>query len=401
MAALGEPNFRLFWVGLFLSNVGSWIQTVAQGWLVYELTDSSAYLGAVGASRAVPLVALSLVGGTFADRFDRRRLLYATNAASAALALALAVDTWLGWVRPWHVLATSFLAAAVLAFDQPARQALLPALVPRELLLNAISLNSMTFNGAAILGSALGGALVAPIGTGGCFFVNGLSFGIVILALRRMRLPSGAAGSPGRPGGSLLGDLAEALAYVRRRRVILALLVTAAGTSFFARGYQALLPVFARDVLAVGVRGLGWLSAAPGAGTVAGALSLAALGEVGGKGRLLLATSLGLAGTLVGFAYARSLVLAALLLLLSGAFSILASATLQTLLQLGVDDRMRGRVMSMYTLTMLGMMPLGQLPLGAAADLVGAPAAVALGALLAALCVSGAALWEPRLARAR
>lgn len=404
LAALGYPNFRYLWVGLLLSNTGTWMQTVAQGWLVYQLTDSSVYLGAVGLTRAVPLLFLSLVGGATADRIDRRHLLFITNAVAGLLALALAVDTWTGAVRAWHVLLMSFLSAAVLAFDQPTRQALLPALVPREALFNAVSLNSMTFNGAGIAGSALGGALIPVAGVGGNFFLNFLSYGFVILALARMRLPDegrrGAeAGAQQAAATSVLGDLREGIAYVRSRRVLLALLASAAGLSFFGRSYQALLPVFARDVLQAGVTGLGLLTAAPGVGTVAGALVLANLGDGRGKGRLLMGTGLGLSGVLAAFAVSRLFLPSLVFLVLSGAASILASATINTLLQLSVEDRMRGRVMSMYTFTMLGMMPLGQMPLGAAAQAIGAPLAVAFSAAASAAVVVTAAAWEPRLRR--
>ncbi|MBE3590816.1 MAG: MFS transporter [Firmicutes bacterium] len=396
-AALRHPHFRAMWIALLLSNTGTWMQTVSQGWLVYQLTDSQVYLGSVGLVRALPLLTLSLVGGAAADRFDRRRLLYVTNTAAAVLSLLLAVLTWTGTVRVWHILAIGLLSAAVLSFDQPTRQAFIPTLVPRELLMNAISLNSMTFNGAAVFGPALAGALVPWIGLGGNFFLNALSYAAVPLALWRMKLPP----QPERAPRRVADDLREGLRYVRGRPDLLALLAAAAGLSFFARSYVALLPVFARDILKAGVQGLGLLMAAPGLGTVLGALLLAHLGDFRAKEKLLLGSGLGLCGALVAFAFSRSFTASLGLQVVAGAASVVASSVINTLLQLSVDDAMRGRVMSMYTLTMLGMLPLGQMPLGALGEAWGAPWAVTLFACVAAGVLVGALSASARRAGAR
>lgn len=395
-AALRYPNFRAMWIALLLSNTGTWMQTVSQGWLVYQLTDSQVYLGSVGLVRALPLLALSLVGGAMADRFDRRKVLYVTNTAAALLSLLLAVLTWTGAVRVWHILAIGLLSAAVLSFDQPTRQAFIPTLVPREALMNAISLNSMTFNGAAVFGPALAGALVPWIGLGGNFLLNALSYAFVPLALSRMALPPQPARAP-RP---VLDDLREGLLYVRGRATLVSLLVAAAGLSFFARSYIALLPVFARDILHVGVQGLGLLMAAPGLGTVMGALLLANLGDFRAKGRLLLGSGLGLTVILVAFAFCRVYAASLVLLVFVGGASVVASSLINTLLQLSVGDAMRGRVMSMYTLTMLGMLPLGQMPLGALGEALGAPWAVASFACVAGLILLGAATFNRSLRKA-
>lgn len=394
-AALRHRDFRYLWLGLLASNTGTWMQMVAQGWLIYELTDSPLYLGLVGLARGGPIIIFSLFGGTLADRVDRRKLLYFTNLLATAFALLLAILTWTGRVEVWHVLLLAFLSASVLAFDQPTRQALVPTLVPREALFNAVALNSMTFNGAAIFGPALAGMLVPIIGVAGNFLINALSYGFVLLALWRMNIPAFIA----PPRTKLLDDLIEGFRYLRSQPLLLGLLGMTVAVSFFGRSYIGLMPVFARDVVDAGVEGLGVMMSAPGLGTVIGAFTLASLGSFRRKGALVIVSGISLGVILVAFAYSRSFYTSTMLLVLVGGLAILTSSTINTLLQLTVEDRLRGRVMSMYTLSMLGMHPLGQLPLGALAEVAGAPLAVSLGALAmgAAILI---ALWAvPQIRR--
>lgn len=384
--ALRHRNFRLLWLGLLTSNIGTWMQTVAQGWLVYALTNSTVYLGLVGLCRAVPMVFFPLFGGVLADRVDRIRLLFVTQSGAAALAFLLAFLVHSGWVTVWHILAIAFLSALLLAFDQPTRQALLPDLVTPEDLLSATSLNAAVFNGAAFVGPALAGLLVPVIGLAGVFYLNALSFGAVILALVLMRVPERRR----VPTGGLWQSFREGLAYVARNDLLRLLIVLAAATSFFGRSYQQLMPAFARDVLHTDITGLGFLLSAPGAGTLLGAFGLAALHRPPRKDHLLLGSVFGFALLLSGLALCRLFLLAVGLLFLLGVCNAILGAATQTLLQLNAPGALRGRVMSLYTICFLGFTPLGSLFSGALAAVIGIPEALAVGAgvvILSALVV--------------
>lgn len=395
LRALNHRNFRLLWIGLFLSNVGTWMQAVAQGWLVYDLSHRPLDLGLIGLSRAIPLIAFSLFGGAIADRVDKKRLLYVTQTLAAVFAAALGFLTALHVVRVWHVIVLSFLSAAVLAFDQPTRQAMLPSLVAKADLMNAISLNSMVFNGAALVGPMFAGLLIkAGLGLADVFYANALSFGSVILALAMMNLPPHL---PAAEAKSVLYDLLEGLRYIKKQRLLMALIAIAAVSSFFGRSYVVLMPVFARDVLHSGLDGLATLTAAPGAGTILGSFLIASLGEIRRKGRLLILAGSAWVGLLLVFANSRLLLLSGLTLVLIGAADAIVMATTMTLLQVSTDNRFRGRVMSMFTLTILGLMPLGQGPLGAYAGVASAPSAVTLGALAVGLFFLVVLTVMPRL----
>ena len=229
-AALRHRNFTLLWSGLLVSNVGTWMQNVAQGWLVLELTNSPLWLGLLGLSFAVPMIVFPLVGGAVSDRVNRIRLLYVTQAGQMRVAFALALLTWLNFVNVWYILISSFLSSTFLAFDNPTRQALIPDLVPRRDLLNALSLNSATYNGAALLGPALAGALLGPLGAGMLFFLNGISYGAVIIALWAMRdVRTHAGGQRVDLGEAMLAGLR----YAWRSRLIRALLALSALAAIF------------------------------------------------------------------------------------------------------------------------------------------------------------------------
>lgn len=394
--ALRYPNFRYLWLGLLVANTGAWMQIVAQGWLIYDLTGSALYLGSVGLARAIPMLTLSLVGGAVSDRMDRRRLLYITNILTGFLAFCLGMDIHLGTVKPWHVLVIAFLSSSVLAFDQPTRQALVPSLVPRSVLLNAVALNSITFNGAAVLGPSLAGLLVPYIGLEGNFFINSVGYLAVIYALYRMELPPRPARDGGEPS-SVLSDIRQGLSYVARHKVLLALVLSGAGLSFFSRSSIVLFPVFAGDVLHAGVKGLGYLMSANGIGTVLGGLLLANLRDFRRKGLLVVMAITLQAALLSLFGLSTHLWVSLILLTGFGAAAILAASTINTLLQLSTGEAMRGRVMSLFTLSMLGMTPLGQMPLGTLADLLGPGTAVMAGALCSLLVLLAALAIEPGL----
>jgi MFS family permease len=383
-AALRHRNFTLLWSGLIVSNVGTWIQNVAQGWLILQLTNSPLWLGLLGLSFAVPMIVLPLVGGAIADRVDRVRLLLVTQSGMAAGAMVLALLTWAGKVQAWHILVASFLGSALLAFDSPSRQALVPELVPPEDLLNAMSLNAATYNGAALLGPALAGVLLAPLGAGSLFFINSLTFIAVLIALMLLRDVRRRAGGP---GASLARSMRDGLTYAWRTRLILALLVLSSLVAVFARSYQNLLPIFARDIWHAGAQGYGILLSSAGAGAVVGAFGLASIRRARRQGRLLVVSGMLFGLCISCFAISPSFLLGVLFLFLSGLTSTVFGTIIATFLQLESPAELRGRVLSLYSITLIGLPSLGALASGALAEslggLSGAPHAVLLGGVIA------------------
>ncbi len=392
-SALRNRNFALLWFGLLISNSGSWMQLVAQGILVYDLTHSAFALGLVSFARAVPMMVVTPMGGVVADRVPRLRLLKVTQVTALCLALILALLTSAGMITVWQIALLSLLAGAVNAFDQPTRQALLPDLVRREDLTNAIALNSAAWQGAAMFGPALAGLTTGWIGIAGAFYANAASFLAVVAALFLMRgVPERSADAHEQRG--LFDDLARGLRYVRSTRLVWTLLVLSAVTSVFGRSYVQLLPAFASAVLHVGPRELGLMMSAPGAGTLAGAAALGALGDVRRKGPTLIGGMALFSLTLILFTLSRSLPLVLTLLFLTGVTSIVFSTMLSSMVQLTVPGHMRGRVMSLLTVTFQGFGPVGALLTGSLADVVGTPRAIALAAALMAVA---AALAAPRV----
>jgi MFS family permease len=395
--ALRNRNFALLWAGLLVSNTGTWMQNVGQSWLVLQLTNSPLWLGVLGLSFALPMIFLPLVGGAIVDRVHRIRLLYFTQTGSMLLAFALAVLTWLGLVNVWEVLLASFLGAALLAFDSPARQALVYDLVPSEDLLNALSLNSATYNGAALVGPALAGILIAPFGPGVLFFVNGVSFLAVLLALAAMR----EVHSQGRAAPEPLGAAVKAgLSYAWRTRLVFGLLGLSALTAIFGRSYQSLLPVFARDIWHAGPAGYGLLLAAAGAGAFVGAFGLASRGRLRRQGAWMVASGLLFSTLIILFALSPSLIAGSFLVFLAGMTATVFGTIIATLLQLASPHELRGRVMSLYAITLIGLPSLGALGAGALAErlggLSGAPHAVLVGgaAMGVVVLLATPALWR-------
>src|SRR5512142_1044130 len=264
-AALHYRNFTLLWSGLIVSNMGTWMQNVANGWLVLQLTNSPLWLGLLGLSFAVPMIVIPPFAGAIVDRVNRVHLLYFTQSMQLVTAMVLAILTWTGVIRPWHILLASFVGAALLAFDNPARQALIPDLVQPRDLLNALSLNSATYTGAALVGPALAGALLQPLGPGTLFFINAVSFLAVIFALAAMR---GARTHSGGQAGSLRSSLQSGFAYAWNSRMVVALLGLSALGGIFGRSYQNLLPVVGRDIWHAGAEGYGMLLSSAGGGAL-------------------------------------------------------------------------------------------------------------------------------------
>lgn len=393
--ALGVRDFRLLWSGSLVSNVGTWMQMIGQGWLVLSLTNSPFWLGMVAFASAVPSILFSLPAGVLADRVDRRRLLLVTQSTAAVLALLLAVLTSTGVIRVWQIMLIAFCSSLTMAIDNPARQAMVPDMVGRERLMNAVGLNSAAWNGASVFGPSIAGVAIGFVGVAGCFYLNAASFLGTILAVWLLRTRSTGA-SNHRTG--MLDSLAELRRYVRRDHLILALLAMVALPTLFGRPYQQLMPVFARDIFGGGPRLYGLLMSASGVGALIGALCTASFGRLGHKGRILLAATITFGLTLIVFSIARSLVIILPTLVIAGGCATLYMGAVNTLLQTGVPAELRGRIMSVYSLIMGGLMPLGGMLAGSAASLTGsAPLVVALGGAIVTLCAIGIAVAEPRL----
>ncbi len=390
--ALVHRDFRLFFAGQFISLIGTWMQGIAQSWLVYRLTGSSVMLGLVGFAGQIPVLLLSPMGGSLADARSRHRIVMATQAASMILAFVLAGLTLSGTVQLWHVFALATLLGIVNAFDIPARQAFLVQLVGRDHLMNAIALNSSMFNGARILGPAIAGAMVAVIGEGWCFFANGASY-LAVLAGLAMMHPKPVP--PKRPEGSTsIGRILEGFAFAARTGPIRAILLLLGLLSLTGMSYSVLMPIFADQVLDSGAWGLGILTGASGLGAMVGALMLATRHDIRGLGRWI-AWSAGAFGVgLIAFSLSREFWLSTVLLIPIGFAVIVETAASNTMVQSMVPDALRGRVMSVYSMMFLGMAPFGSLLAGVLADRFGAPTTVAIGGVV---CILGAILFAREL----
>ncbi len=398
LSALSHRDFRIFYFGQLLSLVGTWMQATAQGWLVLELTDSEFLLGVVTAAGSLPILLFTLYAGVVADRADKRRIILSAQAVSLVGALALAALTHAGAVTLGWILLVVSLQGTASAFEVPTRQSFFVELVGKEDLTNAIALNSSAFNLTRIVGPALAGILIGTAGIAVCFYINALSYLAVIAGLLAIRRPSFQR--PPRTA-STLENLREGFAYLWSNRLARTLVSMIAAASILALPYAMLLPVFARDVLEVGAQGLGWLLSAAGAGAFAGGIALAsASGRVPG-GRLLLASSIGFAVLLGGFAFSRWFPLSLALLAGAGFCLISFTATVNAMLQAVVPDPLRGRVMSVYVFMFMGMTPIGSLQAGTLARFLGAPAALAAGtaALLLVVLVVWARVPELREVR--
>lgn len=378
-AAFRYPNYRLWFAGQLISLVGTWMQSTAQGYLVYELTRSSAFLGYVSFAAGIPSWMFTLYGGVVADRMSRRTLLVITQSAMMGLAAILAALTFTHLVQPWHIILLAFFLGIANAFDAPARQSFVLELVSRQDLTNAIALNSTMFNLATAFGPAVGGLIYAALGPGWCFTLNAISFLAVIAALLLMRLQ--VIPAP-RRANSTWADLQAGLKYVAAHGVVRTVILNLAVISLFGVSFVALMPAWAVKILGGDATTNGFLQSARGIGAMIGALMIAAVGGLIPRGKLVTLGGWVMPILLLVFAAVRSLPLSLLMLVGVGwGFMIFANSS-NALLQTQVPDELRGRVMSIFTLAFFGLMPLGSLLAGALAARIGEPLTVILGALL-------------------
>lgn len=377
-ASFRHRNYRLFFLGQTISLIGSWMQAVAQGWLVLILSDSALILGLVGVLNTLPLLLFSFWGGVVADHADKRRLLLATNTAGLLLALSLGLLTATNWIAVWQVMILTFLAGTYLAFDIPGRQSFIIQLVGKDDLPNAIALNSSLFNATRALGPAVAGVLIASVGMANCFFLNALSFVAPLVCLSLMQLPPGSR-SNDRPG--VWQGAKELLLYLRHQRPALGwLLALVAANSIFALSYTVLLPMIARDVLQSGPRGYGFLMTANGLGAFVGALVLATfIKQQPSPMRFFQGGTALLLGSLLLFSWSRWYLPSWLCLFGAGFGMTVHISVANSLLQLNVPDTLRGRAMSLLGLAFLGFMPLGNFLYGLMGEHLGPLWAVRLG----------------------
>jgi MFS family permease len=397
-SALRHRNFRLFWTGQFISLIGTWMQTVAQGWLVLQLTNSAFLLGLVNGIGSLPVLLFSLPGGVVADRVKKRNLLIATQSTAMVLAFLLAFLTYLhlkgGFhLKVWYVVAIAAAAGSAFALDAPARQSFFIEMVGKKDLLNAIALNSAIFNGARVIGPALAGVLIGVIGMAGCFFLNGVSYIAVIIGLYLIRtehVPAARRDSPWQ-------DMKQGLQYAWNNKVIRALVIIVAIFSIFGMPYVVLMPIFARDILQKGAGGLGFLMTSTGVGALAGALGLASLGGGGRKGRMIFWAGMVFCAAELVFSISRSYALSLAVLPVLGVGMVSQVAVINSSLQTLVPDGMRGRVMGVFTLMFMGMMPFGSFISGTLASRWGAPFALQAGLAVCVLTSLAAFRLVPEL----
>ncbi len=390
-AAFTYPDFRNLWFGACTSSIGTWMQSVAQSWLVLTLTGSAFFLGLDAFLGQLPIMLFTLVGGVVADRRDRRRVLLASQYIQMTSAFTLAVLVFLHVVRPvpgaaghavsvtvWYVLALSFVNGCAQAFGGPAYQSLVPSLVEKKDLPNAIALNSIQFNLARIIGPLLAGLAYATLGTVFCFAMNGLSFVAVIVSLLLLHVP---ARTP-LPPQPMLEQLRGGLSYVRHQGPLLGLTVVAFLTTFLGMPLMTLLPVIVQKVYHLGVEQYTWMMAFQAGGAVVGALMVAWVGRFRRMGSVALVVQVGLGAAIVLFAWSRTPALSYALLFLAGLGQIVVFSLANSIVQLIVPNEMRGRVMSIYMVSFRGGMPLGSLAAGALANIYSAPAVLAVNGVL-------------------
>lgn len=353
---------------MFVSLIGTWIQSTAQSWLTFELTKSAFLLGVVGFLSFIPVFLLSLFAGVLADRVNKRNILIATQVAFMLLAFLLAVLTQMKMITAFQIMVIALLNGIVMAFDAPSRQAVVVELVGREHVFNAVALNSVSFNSSRLIGPALAGVLVATIGMSGCFYINGISFFAVIIALFLIKVHNHVRIDRNK---SSLKDLKEGLVFIKNNPTILVLISMVGIVSLFGIAYIILMPIFASDILQSGVKGLGLLMSASGFGALIGALILARLGDFKFKGRLLVYSTLVFSVSLALFSLSKDMLFSLTALMLVGASSVTAIALINTILQTIVPDEFRGRVMSVFMLTFAGLMPFGNLLAGTLSEMWG------------------------------
>jgi MFS family permease len=376
--------YRSYWIGAFVSFLGSWMQTVAQGWVVYEITNSKLLLGLLGFVGSLPTTLFSLFGGVVADRIEKRRLVITTQALFAINAFVLAVLILTGRVQFWHIALIAALNGFVNAVDAPARQAMVMDLVGAQFVTVGVAMNSAAFNTARILGPALAGKLIEMVNAGWCFLINAVSYlGIIIALLRIPATP--IRGSEDRL--SMWSELKEGLIYVYRDGLLRTLVLLDCVLSIFAMSYSTLMPVFARDVLQVGKQGLGNLFSATGFGALMGALTLAKVAGSVPRGKVVITAATGLCTGLALFALSRSYLLSLACLMLVGGSAVSTLGSINALLQSLSPEHLRGRTMSLHVFALMGLAPFGNLLMGWIASQWTATTALVTGAVVCALAV--------------
>ena len=397
LAALRYRDFRLFWTGQLVSNIGTWMQMTATSWLLYQLTGSAVLLGLNGIFRAVPAIGLGVISGTFADRYDRRAMLLWTQATLGLLALAIGVLDHLGQIQPWHIYMFTFLSASVGAFDGPARQAMFPSLVPRSALPNAVALNSLLWKGSALVGPSLGGIAISMMGTAGAFYANAASFLVVVVTLLRLR--ARARLDTGRRR-HFLAETQAGFAYIAARPIMLGITILEAVASVFGLDHT-MLTIFASDILRVGAHGFGLLQSARGLGAVIGSGLYLAVGQRPHQGVILFVSAICYGIGFALFGLSQSFPLSLLLMTFVGVSDTIWGASRGTIMQLITPETFRGRVMGVFQLSNRGLHPLGQVESGLVIPLIGAPAATVLGGLLVTAVTLLTAWKVPAIARFR
>jgi MFS family permease len=387
--ALQYRDFRLFWFGQIISLSGTWMQSVAQGWLVYSLTKSPFYLGLVAASGSLPILLFTLAGGIAADRFRKRNLLLLTQALSILPAFLLGILTDINMITVWQVALLAAVLGTVNAFDIPARQSFLIELVGRDSLTSAIALNSAAFHGARMIGPVVAGITIASLGLPACFYLNALSFVAVIIALSKMSIQ----GEIRESSNGLFKDFIEGIRFVKSRSGIYRSILLIAVFSLVGMPFITLLPIFAGEVLNAGAKGFGFLVGATGAGALAAALLLAFRGDIHDKDRFISIAALSASVSLLAFSLSKNIYISLPFLLVIGWGLVSFLATANSFIQLSAPDNLRGRVMSVFTLVFLGTAPIGNSLVGAMADYIGTPYTVSISAVI---CIIATLLFAIR-----
>ncbi len=393
-ASLRHRNFQLYFGGQLISNAGTWMQTIAQGWLVYQLTHSDLILGIVGFAAAIPSLIVSPWGGVVVDRVPKRGLLIITQASAMLLAFILAILAFTNTVKEWHIILLAAGLGLVNAFDAPARQAFVVEMVGREDLPNAIALNSMMFNGARVIGPALGGMLLALVGAAWCFTINGISFLAVIIGLWAMQLP------PHKPyphQDSPWKQLTGGLQYVSKQPELKGLILLALFFSIFGISYSTVLPAFVEQVLKQGPLAYGWVNAMTGVGAVLGAFAIANQFGLKWRGRWLRAAAIGFPIVLALFAFTTIYPLSLTLAVGLGVGFMVQFTMINTLLQTRVEDHLRGRVMALYSLTFFGLAPFGNLAVGILSESIGLSLSMAIFAGISLVFALVILKWIPQI----
>lgn len=391
LPALSSKNYRLFFAGQGISLIGTWMTQLATIWLVYDLTKSPLMLGIVGFSSQIPSFFLAPFGGVFVDRFSRHRTLIGTQILAMIQSLALAVLALTGVIQVWHIIVLSLFQGFINAVDAPARQTFVPELVERrEDLANAIAVNSIMFNGARLIGPAIGGLLLASVGAAYCFLIDSFSYIAVIIALLAMKIKPKKVVTNANP----LQRIKEGFVYTFGFPPIRAILMLSALVSFMGLQYTVLVPIFAQEILKGGAETLGFLMAASGVGALVGGIYLITRKTIVGLGKVIALAPATLGIGLITFSFSRFLPVSLLAMFLIGLGTLLQVAASNTVIQTLVDDDKRGRVMSFFTMSFLGVIPFGSLLGGALAEQIGAPNTLIIDGIT---CILGYMLFAKQL----